>query len=667
MNYAAALYPAATPAMDAFDVAASIATRQTSRSEYLGAQLTDQFLYGSLPGIVGRSIIAPLPTPSDAQVRLMAKNSGKSEDEIRGMLRSAGAVAMTEDEWRSSSYFRDGLPFEDRMSPGAAAWRASVYDTRRYREWLIENRRAGVVDSVLGFGAALAGGAPDPVNFIPFAGPATRLAAATKFGRIGGRALIGAGEAAIGATLLQPVLAYDRSRRGEDTTFAGVTADIALSATIGSMFGAGSGAYGAFRERRALASLRAEMLAQQRLDEAVAAIVEGRPVDVSPPLQREIEELRRAYDSVRAQPLGPSDDPLVRLRPDDIEEVLVARGPVFERGGEIVIPKQGSHGLSKVIIRHGELSAKDPERQVTRDDVLALPQILRDFEPVETIGGPRESTYNRTWRVSIDGREVVYGVSRFTKIDQQDYLVTMYVADASDRNFGKLSPERPGSRPAGLRRQSDAAAEAFARPPEGQVSPAPENVGLPAGRRKTREEFLEHVKSEVRAGDERLLTRLRADLAETEKIIAEAREKGSDHRATAYGHYRQQQLDAIAEVEARLVKPEEMPEWYVDMLYERELQGVDNRVASDPAPDPEIRQAEHRLTVPDSLEARAAELGVDLKSGEFAELSEVEQLRKAGGLTEAEEAALKATEETLKRADTYAAGYDAAVSCLLKG
>jgi hypothetical protein len=156
-------------------------------------------------------------------------------------------------------------------------------------------------------------------------------------------------------------------------------------------------------------------------------------------------------------------------------------------------------------------------------------------------------------------------------------------------------------------------------------------------------------------------------LAETEKIIAEAREKGSDHRATAYGHYRQQQLDAIAEVEARLVKPEEMPEWYVDMLYERELQGVDNRVASDPAPDPEIRQAEHRLTVPDSLEPRAAELGVDLKSGEFAELSEVEQLRKAGGLTEAEEAALKATEETLKRADTYAAGYDAAVSCLLKG
>ncbi|MBK3800460.1 hypothetical protein GAY33_14660 [Azospirillum brasilense] len=72
------------------------------------------------------------------------------------------------------------------------------------------------------------------------------------------------------------------------------------------------------------------------LQKAVQDVEAGRPVDVQD-IVREARQLGEAYDEVRAAPLGAPDNPLVELRPSDIERVLVERGPVREKDGEIQV------------------------------------------------------------------------------------------------------------------------------------------------------------------------------------------------------------------------------------------------------------------------------------------------------------------------------------------
>lgn len=94
---------------------------------------------------------------------------------------------------------------------------------------------------------------------------------------------------------------------------------------------------------------------------------------------------------------------------------------------------------------------------------------------------------------------------------------------------------------------------------------------------------------------------------------------------------------------------------------------VDTTVAADPPPGPELTAAEQRVMAPDrGLEQRAQELGVDARSGAFAELPEFQQLQAEGRVTPEEAAAFKAADETLRRAEDYAKAYDAAAVCLTR-
>ncbi len=135
---------------------------------------------------------------------------------------------------------------------------------------------------------------------------------------------------------------------------------------------------------------------------------------------------------------------MIRLRrieppkqPSEIERVIAERGPAFEKDGILTFKGRG-YGLVKVLIKHGKLSKKQPEHQITRSDVTYLPTVLRTYEPVEVQGKPGEARYQKIYRIQREGRTLNYVISRFTQKDDADHLVTIYVT-RKNRQSNKIS------------------------------------------------------------------------------------------------------------------------------------------------------------------------------------------------------------------------------------
>lgn len=167
-------------------------------------------------------------------------------------------------------------------------------------------------------------------------------------------------------------------------------------------------------------------------------------------VKAEIEAIGKAYDTVLANPLGPADDPLVRMTPEDIGTVLLERGAVnLNKDGEVNV-NAGGFGLVKIIWKHGVKSRRAaPEFQVTRDDIMRTPEVLRNFEPIldrVQDDGKRLLDFHVT---RPDGKRVIYGVRGFTDGDGQQHVVTIHVNEGSKAqnrplSKSKESPESPG-------------------------------------------------------------------------------------------------------------------------------------------------------------------------------------------------------------------------------
>lgn len=156
---------------------------------------------------------------------------------------------------------------------------------------------------------------------------------------------------------------------------------------------------------------------------------------------------------------GPPDEVLATLRPEDIEAVLVHRGPALERDGQIVVQGRalqrvtgygkGGFGLVKIVFAHGEGGNKTPDMPpVMREDILALPRMIRDFEPVAREYG--ENGFGTTrWNIPrTDGKHLVIVAGRGAD-GADSRLVTMFV-DGGDimsskrKSASVLSPHRKG-------------------------------------------------------------------------------------------------------------------------------------------------------------------------------------------------------------------------------
>lgn len=177
--------------------------------------------------------------------------------------------------------------------------------------------------------------------------------------------------------------------------------------------------------------------AHVRAIEAAARLMDdGAPVRVADMVQAEQAKLDEAYTRVLGEQRGPAVDPLVTIRPDDIEAVAMARGG-WNGLGDVEVKGQG-FGQVKFIWRHGEMPNKPPEFQVTRGDITAFPSVVRDFEP--TVIERDHGMHYREWRVPLPDeagqlRQVVF-VDKPLGGNNPRHVVSTYVQE----------PKRPGSK-----------------------------------------------------------------------------------------------------------------------------------------------------------------------------------------------------------------------------
>lgn len=183
-----------------------------------------------------------------------------------------------------------GLTYDDDVPEALFEW-----DLRNKRKEIerqsILARSRGSFTSALGIGAQFLAQAKDPINiasaFVPLVGPTRFAIWASRIGATRARALTGAVEGAVGASLVEPIVLAQA--RAEQADYG--PADALLNVTFGTLLGGGlhvsvgaAADVGArLRGQPTLSQRISAMKLESRerlLRAAVADMVEGRPVDV---------------------------------------------------------------------------------------------------------------------------------------------------------------------------------------------------------------------------------------------------------------------------------------------------------------------------------------------------------------------------------------------------
>lgn len=159
-----------------------------------------------------------------------------------------GSATITEDQYKQSPAYRSDVPWTPGMTAERASALAEQDDVRKVRQFYGQKR------PVTAFFGNLAGQAIDPINYIPIFGAEVTAANVARFGRVGGRALVSAGDAAANTALAGLATASTRGQLGDDVSWQSTVSQIAMAALIGGAFGAISGRFG----RATPAELRAD-------------------------------------------------------------------------------------------------------------------------------------------------------------------------------------------------------------------------------------------------------------------------------------------------------------------------------------------------------------------------------------------------------------------------
>jgi hypothetical protein len=193
------------------------------------------------------------------------------------------------------------------------------------------------------------------------------------------------------------------------------------------------------------------------------------------------ESIGKAYDSVLDDPLGgPADEVLAVLRSPEFERIALERGPAFFDGqsGELIvrgrdIARMGYDasgvGLVKIIWRHGEKSKADPKLQVTREDIVSLPDMLVAYTPEPS--GPRNRTMR--WVVPDKSGISLVVVAGKRKGRSEPTTITLFKTDdsakypSSQKREAPASPNRRNPQ-RGQRTEGDTAEGTFGRDHQGQ-------------------------------------------------------------------------------------------------------------------------------------------------------------------------------------------------------
>jgi hypothetical protein len=359
---------------------ADLITSALDQPMSLGATLWDQAKGGVLEsfglGTVARESMLP-PTMADPNSPVLA-------DRIRS--KNNEGTAISEDEFKASPSYRVGVPYDTGMTAERQAALAEMYDIKKAREFYAGKR------PITAFIGNLAGQATDPINYVPFLGPATKAAAVARFGRIGGTALVASADAAINTAVAAGATAGARARFGDDVSWETSVSQIATAALIGGAFGTVAGAMGRRADVRQdalvqeaeqrLATLRRTQESRVALNDAVQSLAIDGEVRLSPTsvgiVQRTAADVERI--SVRRELDAPSD--LGAYIDADTYRKRLSAPYVAEDGAVIassrLVPNEGVDvpvGTWRVDKFSGNYGKEIEQLREVRIDELALPEL----------------------------------------------------------------------------------------------------------------------------------------------------------------------------------------------------------------------------------------------------------------------------------------------------
>lgn len=259
------------------------------------------------------------------------------------------------------------LNFDRPMTSGEASLLADNKRAEMIRQAIIAKGPSGLFPTLAKFGAGLAAMAVDPLEvasmFIPVVGVGGRAAAVARFGKVGGRVIVGAAEGFAGSALTEP-LYFGLSRQQQlDYTMS----DALLNVGLGTIFGGGIGAIGGVLARADVPTaakvdgepIRVDLpKITKAVDDAVAA---ARAVDIDPITARIEREkasvaLRQFTNSqsVNVVPISPPILP-TRIKGEEVSlSEWVSGSKVVDDSGELITV---FHGTSKSFDRF------DPEKR----------------------------------------------------------------------------------------------------------------------------------------------------------------------------------------------------------------------------------------------------------------------------------------------------------------
>lgn len=313
-----------------------------------------------------------------------------------------------------------GTPYEDSypeffwVSNDAEAAQVKARLDREFKREQILSESGG-----LGLVAGLTAGVLDPMNLIPVGG------AAVKLSRLGGSLLRGAGTGAraglLGGAATEAALQATQDTRTWEESAVNIGAGAILAGALG-------GGISGLRHR---VQKKAEADQVGRLHDAVKAdptATQGRNADDA--VELEIANEKAGLERVLFDSGAVKDDGM--------------GNPALKPNGEIRLKTR--FGMAKIVARHGELGpdAALPDRAgfvVTRDDVTALPEVLRKYEPHVSKDGEWEYLVER---LGADGkkRQVLYVVRNFSRGDGNNHVVTVFVPEAWNKSLPPLSQKR---------------------------------------------------------------------------------------------------------------------------------------------------------------------------------------------------------------------------------
>lgn len=601
-----------------------------SLGDYTGAQFTEGVLSSFGLGTVLREAQLPEATPSAPKTVTPwgadIVHSLETDGEFKA--RREALNPLTEDEWKNSRFFRKDIQYDARMNEPRAEALAEMYDRSQYRKSL---HRSDLGGKALGFAASFAGQALDPVNYIPMTGPAMRAAAIGRFGTVGGRMAVSSADAVLNTAAASLLTREARHSFGDDVGWAATVGEIGMAALIGGAFGGVAGGMAKWREHRALQSLERQTQANEAINDAVDGVLHDEGVKLSPQSAARLAEVQRTASAIEKAEIDQLELSLERAGLDAAPGQSRERKLLYD-AGVTRIPQGAEHGSALLSWVRNALSSKEQKMRA----------YIGDVGPV-------------TARRIAD--ETGYDISGYRHIIERDAVVHV-----EKRHGEKSSIVKNGGLPT---RPEDYAVIHSVLQDFDRVTSGKTDRGRPALTYEKKIGDYYYYVEEVRKGTKTLSASTmyrektpREDVFGKNDGAVPKNDAGEGPKQNVQN--REQNAVAESNIASSRRVFQELP------IAETETRTLDFSTPKEAVPDSAIHDAEGRTGKGQSLDEVAQELGVDPKTGEFAETVDIEQLRAEGRLSPDIEREIAEADRLIGETKQYNDVMDIASHCLLK-